>query len=93
MNKSATAIQKWVRGRIARKFFEANRQEFEANAKSVLEKQLAELSSMVKRCGTENRLTLPIAAAKIQAVWRARTVRRVLQPYFKLYRRVNPVVS
>ena len=69
MCEKAVIIQKWVRGMIARKFFEAHREEYERNAKANLQKQLKELSSIVKRCGAENRLTIPIAAAKIQAAW------------------------
>jgi hypothetical protein len=92
MEEKATLIQSYARVWLAKRYTKELQEQQQIMEKERLKRALAEMADQVRTCGTDSKSRFEQAAISIQKVVRGKFIRRLLAPYFDLYRKVNPLV-
>jgi hypothetical protein len=91
-DQKATTIQKYARRWLARRYVEELKEMEYRKQKALLTQALDEMRDQIRVVGTDSKERFISAAIVIQKHARARFIRKLLAPYFDLFRRVNPIV-
>ena len=92
-NQMAVVIQKYARVWLAKRYVAALQEEEHKRQKALLYQALDEMKDQIRTCGTDSKEKFVIASITIQRYVRGIFIRRLLAPYFELYRRMNPLVE
>lgn len=92
-NRMAVVIQKYARVWLAKRTFAAMQEEAHQREKALLYQALNEMRDQIRTCGTDSKEKFVQAAITIQRYVRGIFIRRLLAPYFELYRSINPLVT
>lgn len=92
-NNMAIVIQKYSRVWLAKRYVAALQEEEHKRQKALLYQALNEMKDQIRTCGTDSKERFVNAAITIQKYVRGIFIRRLLSPYFELYRRLNPLVQ
>jgi len=91
-NQNAVILQKYARVWLAKRYVaELQEQEFRRQ-KELLNNALAEMRDQIRVVGTDSKERFVNGAIVIQKYARGMFIRKLLAPYFELYRSVNPLV-
>jgi hypothetical protein len=90
--KNATIMQTYVRRWLAKRYVEELKELEYQKQKALLNQALNEMRDQIRVVGTESKERFISAAITIQKHARGRLIRRLLAPYFDLFRKVNPIV-
>jgi hypothetical protein len=90
--KSATIMQTYARRWLAKRYVEELKELEYQKQKALLNQALNEMRDQIRVVGTDSKERFVSAAITIQKHARGRLIRRLLAPYFDLFRKVNPIV-
>lgn len=92
-NEKAVVIQKYARVWLAKRVLVALQEQEYQKQKALLSQALEEMRDQIRVWGTDSKEKFVQAAVTIQKYARGMFIRKLLAPYFELYRSVNPLVT
>ena len=91
--EKAIVVQKYTRVWLAKRYVEGLKEQEFQRQKLMLNQALDEMRDQVRVVGTDSKERFISAAVTIQKYARGMFIRKLLAPYFSLYRKVNPMVK
>ena len=92
MTEKAIIIQKYARVWLAKRYVNYLQEQEHKRQKELLNQVLNEMKDEIRTCGSDSKEQIIKSAVVIQKYARGIFIRKLLAPYFSLFRRVNPLV-